>query len=383
MSHDAYFMFLKSFEKVASSLKKSNKAAPAWHQVVTQAIKSEKYLRLNEVTAGSDVLAQLAATQFLRSLLSSRDIDIADADKQLSQLARQQAQPGGQQDVQSTAVDNQDTVKQILKNFEQAAGPVINDALNEALGAVREYSESQNEAEEAAQLLAGRGGSGFSYEALSVLTFLEKPDEFRKRVRLLSSAAKMMRQFTAVIPTSLTHQQSTSLVGGINGITRMWADRQLPDILPSELALSQLGPAGRALLAAKLAQRQLMVWQRSATIKPVIFVDKSGSMAERFFYDDMPKISAAAGLALALHRRLDAEVYLFDTEVEAVKPSNVVHVLLTIDADGGTDISAVLEEILRIGKRDFIYIIVSDGITEAREDVMRRWVESGLVDRTR
>jgi uncharacterized protein with von Willebrand factor type A (vWA) domain len=381
MSHDSYFMFLKSFEKVASSLKKSNKAAPAWHKIVSQTIKSEKFIRLNELTAGSDVLAQLVATQFLKSLLSSRDIDISEADKQFSQALQQQSSQG-QQGGQSTAV-SQDTIKQILKDFEQATGPVVDNALGEALGAVREYSESQGEAQEAMQLLAGRGGNGFSLEALSVLAFLEKPDEYRKRVRLLASTAKMLRQFTAVIPTSLTHQHTVSMVGGIDGVARMWADKQLSDVLPSELALSQLGPAGRALLAAKLAQRQLMVWQRSATVRPVVFVDKSGSMGGNFPGDNVAKISVATGFALAVYRRLDADVYLFDTEVERVGPNDIVRVLLTIDADGGTNIDAVLEEILRIGKRDYLYLIISDGITEAENNVMKRWVESGLAKRTR
>jgi Uncharacterized protein containing a von Willebrand factor type A (vWA) domain len=198
-------------------------------------------------------------------------------------------------------------------------------------------------------------------------------------------------RFLTAVPTSMIHQQLVSVYGGINGVTRMFSEKQLTDILPSELVLAHLGEAGKALLALKILQKQLTVYQRAASVKPVIFVDKSGSMAEELEYskrdreihESAPKISLASGLALALYRKLDADVYLFDTEIEKVNPSRVVEVLLTIQADGGTNIDPVLEEITRIGKKDYIYLIISDGITEASEDVLKKFAESGLVSRTK
>jgi uncharacterized protein with von Willebrand factor type A (vWA) domain len=50
-----------------------------------------------------------------------------------------------------------------------------------------------------------------------------------------------------------------------------------------------------------------------------------------------------------------------------VKPVDVVNTLLTISADGGTNIDPVIEEIARINKTDYVYVIISDGITEASE----------------
>ncbi len=90
-----------------------------------------------------------------------------------------------------------------------------------------------------------------------------------------------------------------------------------------------------------------------------------------------------------MYRKYNADVYLFDTEVTAVKPADVVNVLLTIDADGGTNIDPVIEEINHINKTDYIYIIISDGITEASEQhlaELRRFaprVKLILVDYTR
>ena len=89
----------------------------------------------------------------------------------------------------------------------------------------------------------------------------------------------------------------------------------------------------------------------------------------------MPKISLAAGLALALYRQLGAEVYLFDTEAERVGARKVVETLLTIRADGGANIGAVMEETMRIDRPDNIYIIVSDGITEADEELTKRFAK--------
>jgi hypothetical protein len=155
------------------------------------------------------------------------------------------------------------------------------------------------------------------------------------------------------------------------------------------LALAQFGDVGRALLATKIVQKQLMTYQRSASLKLIVFVDKSGSMAERFdlcegdSIENPMKISVAAGLALALYRKLNANVYLFDTELEKVDPSKIIEVLLKIEANGGTDIDPVLSEIVHTGKQEHAYIIISDGITEASSSVLEEFKGSGLAKRTK
>jgi uncharacterized protein with von Willebrand factor type A (vWA) domain len=76
-------------------------------------------------------------------------------------------------------------------------------------------------------------------------------------------------------------------------------------------------------------------------------------------------------------------VYLFDTECDRVSPRDVVRVLLTIKADGGTNIDPVLEEILRLGRKDYVYVIISDGITEASPEILKRFEASGLARQVR
>jgi len=375
-AHDAYLMFYKSYPLVLSSLKKQNKAAPVWHHIINTAVRSEKFYDLNKVTANSSELSLLAATRFLLSLL--RQVDVEEYQKQYKQIFQQQQ-------YKQQTLTGQQALQQVVDVLDKATEGAIQDALN----SVYEYKESKELVDEAINMLAGSGGHGFTKDALSVFRFLEKPEVFRKRVDIVRYARLFFSQFLTLTPTSLQHQQVVSIYGGVNGITRMFSEIQLPDTLPSELAVTQLGDVGRMLFAVKLAQKQLSVYQKAATIKPVIFVDKSGSMAERFEWDKqserewVPKISVATGLALALHRKLNADIYMFDTEVEKVNPSRVVETLLKIEADGGTNIDPVLSEICNLGKKEYLYIIISDGITEASQEVLEKFKASGLAQRTK
>jgi uncharacterized protein with von Willebrand factor type A (vWA) domain len=219
---------------------------------------------------------------------------------------------------------------------------------------------------------------------------MQQPDEFRRRVKLLIGAALALRHFSRMLPAAPSHQQAESLWGGIDGVAKMTQYAQLKEALPSELAYAHIS---RALFAVKLAQTSLMVYRRASAAKYVVFVDKSGSMAEALTGEPgrlpgdsrlreflgterlaVPKISLAAGLALALYRRLNAAVYLFDTETEQGL-GNVVEMLLKIRADGGTNIGRVMEEVLRIDKPENIYIIISDGISDAPPELTQQFIQ--------
>jgi len=376
-AHDAFLMHYKSYDTVYQSLKKSNKASPLWRLVVERTLKDQRFLDLNKITANSTELSILAAIKFLGSLL--RELNVERLQQEYKDAFNALTQQQQRTLIQQSVVDS------LIRLVDEAT----RNAVQTAIEAVREYREAEESAEEAISTLGGgQGGTSFSKEALSIIRFLEKPDEFRRCVKLLRYAKIYLSKFLTAVPTSMVHEQIVSIYGGVNGVTRMFSEKQIPDILPSELALAQLGEAGRALLAVKIAQKQLMTYQRSASVKPVVFVDKSGSMAETFdgrkdSDENPPKISVASGLALALYRKLNADVYLFDTEIEKVSPAKIVETLLRIDADGGTDIDPVLEEIMRIGKTEYVYIIISDGITEADPDILQKFKDSGLVKRTR
>lgn len=375
MLHDSFLMFYQPADVVSSSIKKNPKRKSAWWRIVRTTITSKEWLELNKVTSNSQELAALAAAQFLAKLLRAT----ADA-------------------MEAAKVRNYSTATEFLDKasdseaeqlFSKGGGAslaeVISSIAKDVKEAVKEYSEAREEAEEALQVLSGSGGYGYNHEALSVLKYLQRPDEFRKRVNIIRWAAIMLKQFTSILPTSITHEQAVSEVGGVVGITKMLRESQLKDIRPEELAaLASSNPIAKLYLAVRIAQKQALVTQRAATVKPVIFVDKSGSMAAPFDYaEDVPKISAAAGLALAIYRKLQGEVYLFDTEVEKVPPRKIVETLLTISADGGTSITEVFQEILRIGRRDYVYIIITDAIEYPDENVITELKRRGLAARIR
>jgi uncharacterized protein with von Willebrand factor type A (vWA) domain len=363
-AHDAFMMFYKPYELVHTSLKKTNRAAPAWHAIVLSAVNKAKFYDINKTTAGSLELSILSAYKFLTRLFR------LFSPKELEDV--QEKMKKGLLDQQGTEI--------WLRTFQNE----VEKAVEEVEKAVEEFKKEKEEAEVALAGLLVEGGLGFlKDDVLSVLRFLKNPDDFRRRVRLLKYARVFFGRFSATLPVSFSHEQLASLAGGVWGVGRVSAHSRIADILPSELAMLGTGnPVARALFAVKLASQQLAAYQHAAAVRPVLFVDKSGSMAENY-EQYIPKISVAAGLAFAMHRKFNANVYLFDTELTPVKPADIVKTLLTIEADGGTDVDPVLQEIVRIGKADYVYIIISDGITSADNSVLENFKRSGLAARTK
>jgi uncharacterized protein with von Willebrand factor type A (vWA) domain len=394
-AHDLFMAFYQPYEVVFRSLKKSNKAAPAWRTFVEGLIRRPEFLELNQITHGSVELAAAAAARTLSIVLNMRvqissdakhTYDLDALNQIIKDIEQNNAPAGLEQEIQ--AAGGVQKYLRLIERRVREAGKAAAAELDKVTKELQQYIETRREAEAAAAQLAG--GHSFSLEGLSVWHFMERPDEFRRRVKLLVGAAFALRRFSRVLPASLSHQQAESLWGGVDGVAKMAQYAQLKDALPSELALSHIS---RELFAVKLAQMSLMVYRRAVAAKYVVFVDKSGSMAEPLTGPGLlepeelreylgaeerisvPKISLATGLALALYHRLRTDIYLFDTEVDRVAPRDVIATLLTIKADGGTNIARVMEEIMQIDKPDNIYVIISDGITDADKELTRRFVE--------
>jgi uncharacterized protein with von Willebrand factor type A (vWA) domain len=362
--HDLFLAFFVPYSTATKALKLSNKAAPVWRAFMEALIKSGKYVEINKITKGSMELAAAAAAKVLARI---ELVTVEGKFYRFNEL--------------DDAVKRQ---KVDMPSVEKAFRDSAQEALKNAEVELKMYLEHMADVEAAASVLAG--GHGYSLDGLSIWHFYERPDEFRKHVKVLVGAALWLKRFMRALPTSLEMQVVESRWGGIEGVAKMMHFSQLREALPAELALADIA---QALFAVKLAQLSLNVYGHAATIKPVIFVDKSGSMAEeladlrmrpddpawKHLFGRVTKISLAAGLALALHRRLDAEVYLFDTEVERMNSRDVVETLLKIRASGGTDISAVMEEILRMGRPDRLYVIISDGITDAPKELVKSFIE--------
>jgi uncharacterized protein with von Willebrand factor type A (vWA) domain len=111
----------------------------------------------------------------------------------------------------------------------------------------------------------------------------------------------------------------------------------------------------------------------------LIYLDKSGSMGGgiEFIDDYAPKIAVAAASALGLARTVKAHggtvtLKLFDTEVgdPITDMWELLKTLGGIQADGGTNITLVLEDVIQKG-RDYKAVLVSDGIDSIDETVAR------------
>jgi uncharacterized protein with von Willebrand factor type A (vWA) domain len=378
-AHDLYLAYYRPEAAVLKSFKQSNKAAPAWLSYMNMLTRRHEYLKANQITRGSMELAAAAAARTFAKIAQIQTPAGQTLDKVIRDIddnnGRPEAGGGLSQEIQK-AGGVEKYLQVLMGQISEAVGQAVEQVVEE----LREYIEAKREAEAAASALSG--GHEYALEALSIWRFYENQDEFRRRVRLLSAAALALRQISQ-LPASLDQTHAESLWGGIDGVTRMRTYMQLPDVLPSELALIK---TSQALFAIKLAQMGLTVYRRAAAVKPVVFVDKSGSMDEPLEgrRPDVAKISLAAGLAIAIYRRFGGEVYLFDTEVDRlVNPKGIIKTLLTIRPGSGTAIDPVLEEILRIDRRDQIYIIISDGITQASEDTLRQFTAKGIAKRTR
>jgi uncharacterized protein with von Willebrand factor type A (vWA) domain len=361
---DAYMMFFKNTTDAAAALKEKNRFAPAWRAFVESVIKSPNYVRLNQLTRGSMELSAAAAVRmFMKLGYDRRRID--ELNEAMKQLAEGKVPPG-----MEAAAASAGGPQELLMELEKEAmscGTAVAEKLDKVIEELMRYAEARGQAEAAIAVLSG--GHSYSLEGLSIWHFYERPDEFRRRVKLLRDAAKMFRRFMSVF--SEPAEQMASIWGGISGATLMMRYEQVVDAIPYELAIADVSPE---LFAVKVAAKQMIVRERGTKLRLILYVDKSGSMAEEMG-GGVPKISAAAGLALALHRKYNAEIYLFDTEVDYVAPRDVIETLLKILADGGTDISQVMEDALRHASDNSMFIIISDGITDAPKELVDKFIQ--------
>lgn len=314
-----------------------------WAELFRQLIAQEEYAAVNRATAGSHDLSVLAAVKILQT------------------LAAEEAKNAGR-----TNIDVKDLARRALKNAGRTVG---------------EYARVNAEVKRALLALGG-GGAGYALEAVSLATYLQRPDDVRKRVELLSNAAAFLREVAQMLPAYRGRQAVEGVQGVVAGITTIRDSREAARALPSQLAYLGLGPAGRAYFAALLSTRQLLTYQTYDAARHHVFVDKSGSMGDKL--GGVEKIAAAAGLALALYKTYRGHVYFFDTEVSGpLEEREVVKKLLTVEASGGTNIAPVLRKIAEIGRKEDVYIIISDGITDPPSEDVARFVKTGLAERVR
>jgi len=372
--YDVLLMFLRNYVTVQRSLKKNNPSAPVWHFIIKRAVKSEDFFKVNRMTNGKLELSLIAGLNFLGEVLKEwKGSNLEKVQEELKKQLGGQGQGQGQGQVEGAIQDA------IEKAIGGSVDDLIDRALSNTFGRVQEYVNLKTSVEGVLSEMGvggGSGGSGFALEGLSMLSYLKDPDEFRARVALLNSVLRVMKRFEDRVRV-LTKESVVSRWGGVAGVG---FGNNLSDVLPSELGLlgaedERVRRVGRALFAWKLATSSLQVLERATGFEFDVYIDKSGSMDEyiRRGRERVQKIALAAGLGLAVLKRNVGRVYLFDTELFEVDKAEIVRTLLTVRADGGTNIEPVLEEILkRNGDRK--HLIISDGITEvSNEELLGRF----------
>ena len=149
---------------------------------------------------------------------------------------------------------------------------------------------------------------------------------------------------------------------------------EAPDVVTSEMAYPD------EIQSYHLATRTAFVRERySGVNEVVVYLDKSGSMGGTMAYEGqyVEKIAYSAACAFALSRELKSvgsklTLKLFDTMVhgEITKPFDLLKTLTSIRADGGTNITKVLEDALNYDDKKVV--LVSDGIDSIDEATASR-----------
>jgi len=255
----------------------------------------------------------------------------------------------------------------------------IKDELKASYEQVKEYREGKEEMQQLVTMLNGSGGNAFTHDGLSLLKYLQRPDDLRDRIRILRDTFTWLRNFSDELPASFKKSQLSSDQGELNHIEKLMKETQITRMISSEYSyLAISSNLARVLFALRYVNRELLVYRGSASPKVVLYIDKSGSMSN--LLEGVPKISLAAGLGLAMLKKFDdTKVLMFDTEVTEVDKNKVVQTLLTIAADGGTNISLVLRKIREVDDRKSVHVVISDGIDEVSENVIPNELRKRIV----
>lgn len=328
---DVYSLYYFDKEKVVSNLKKEVKTF--WQKLIDAYVRSREYIRINEITRGNHDLSVIASVQFFKKLIEYVTREM----KMKPYVLNQQVNVPDEKFNEVVKCISCEVTKQVQEYLEGSS--------------VLQYLPSVCE-----------GGQSYALDALSVMTFLSRPDEWRRRVMLIRGLIESFKILSSSLPISYTRASVVSERGVVMGTSVLQRFSQLRNIRPIELMYPE------AIKTLRIISKKVTVREYGTTITPVVYIDKSGSMREELFTESpIPKISGACGLGLALYKKFNAKIYFFDTEVHEVNPREIIKVLLTVEATGGTNIENVLKHISQ-NSRNNLYIIITDGISRVDED---------------
>ena len=321
----------------------------SWQSVLRGYYESDEYKRMNEKVHATPLLAKMATMNFLDSIIKSVD------------NSNNQPQQQGNNQGSQNAGNNVQAFFSQLNQMPQAQSQQI------VQGIVSSASSQASSTAEMADAM-----EGFSHMGIP----LERYDFDQVREILGNKIAiNMMKIFRKMVSLPMgKNLTAPSPRRGIPiGTKVMRSFSEIVDLQPSEYLDDDL-------MAYKVATRTAQVKQRYSGIKNVVvYLDKSGSMGGSMPFEgqNIQRVAFAGGCAFALAKQLRGmgghlTLRLFDTEVhrEIVDYFEILKAACSISADGGTDITKVLEDALQYG--DEQVIMVSDGIDKVQEDAARK-----------
>jgi hypothetical protein len=333
-----------------------------WKAILENYYNTETYKILNNAVAGDPLLSKYATINFLNALFKKA--------KEETEKEEVKKKKKGESDLETLS----DAIETLTAKNPQKAERIVKEVV----------SSLEKEAQEILKDLEAI--ESFSHVGVPVAQLLEKPEEFREKARnhIIVNLVRFLRKLRKEAP-SLKQTRSPTLVGGRPlGVKRIQRWSELTRMLPME----QLD---EDLLAYKVASRTVRVSEQWGNISNyVVYLDKSGSMAENILYHSaptqteyVPKISFAAASALALAQALrnagaKMTLKLFDTEVHDPVTDYVqlIDTLMRIRADSGTNITNVLEDAIK--HRDERIIIITDGIDVVSEESVKKAKSANL-----
>lgn len=306
----------------------------AWKSVLEDYYTSDEYKTLNEQTRGDPLMSKYATANFLNTFVSEEK--------------RQERNPGNPgKGLDGMTPKELQTISQALKNQAKET--------RDQLGIAQ----------------------GFSHLGIPIQQFLDRPDEFREiaKNRIVVQLVRMLKIFQHTQITKIA-KRPTQTGGRPRGIKHLQRYEELPQALGTEYLDDDI-------FTYKVATKQVQVRERHGGLPNyTIYVDKSGSMGSGIAdtkNPDMyvPKISFCTALALAFEENLKRvgskmTLRLFDVEVHdpVTDRMALIKTLMSVRADGGTNISKVLEDAMT--HRDDKVVVFTDGIDYIDESVINR-----------
>jgi hypothetical protein len=359
MAIDSHLMNVKHWP----SLVFNPNSKTSWESVLRGYYESEEYKRMNEKVHANPILAKMATTNFLDGIL--KGIENSQQQMPNNQQGNQGNNPqGNNQNGNNQGNQGQNSMQGFFQQLNQMPQQQCQNVIN---GIVATLGSQAAKTEEMADAMAG-----FSHMGVP----LERYDFDQVRELLANKIAiNMMKIFRKMVSLPMgKNLTAPSPRRGIPiGTKVMRSFSEIVDLQPSEYLDDDL-------MSYKIATRTAQVKQRYSGIKNVVvYLDKSGSMGGSMPYEGeyIERVAFAGGCAFALAKQLKAmggslKLKLFDTEVHKEITDNfeILKAATSIRADGGTNITGVLEDALQYS--DEQVMLVSDGIDSVDEAAARK-----------